>query len=178
MPWKHSWPTHELKQSRDWLKEQREHLVNLPSYPSDSLSDRDLVEGYLSRYLSLRATGHIELVVETVIREFARAQASPSVVNFIEQGLFKGRNVKADTLIERLGVFDSSLKEQLRHFLEEGNPPRKSTLNAMVKSRNSIAHGVSEKMTVSKALENSQLSLELTKFLVELFNDKINRNNI
>lgn len=160
MSWTKAWPSQEIQFSRTKLQELRNLLDKLPSESNE-------VSVELSRFLVVRATGYVENTFEKCILHFAESHSRAEVAQFVENQLFKGRNVSSKVLVERMGWLSAAWGGDLDDFLSEDDGYRARELNFMVDRRNKIAHGRSESVNRTKALALADMALELGDWLLE-----------
>jgi hypothetical protein len=119
------------------------------------------VEQALSRFLVVRACGHIEFTFDEAFCSLAESRSSPSVAGYVRSGFFRGSNPKPSRLAETLSKFDPSLATVITAQLEAGDQRLSRELSFMVDRRNKIAHGQSENVSRRRALQLGEVALEV-----------------
>lgn len=92
----------------------------------------------LTRYLCVLLSGFIEQSVRTVYAEYARAKATPAIVNFVESELESFQNPKMGKLLDLTGKFSPVWRAELA---EKTQGQIREQIDAIVSNRNRIAHG-------------------------------------
>lgn len=156
------WPTWQLVDSRQKLCELRESLEQLPRDVSED------VQTHLSRFLVIRACGHIEYSLDQATSSFVARKASPDVHKYIEASLFRGQNPAPGRLIEKMSRFSNQWGAQLTEKLDENDGLLRRELEFLVDRRNRIAHGQSEGISRSKALMLCGYALEITDEILRM----------
>lgn len=159
-----SWPPHEVALSRERLNKLSDLISNL------SLQTDDDTRNALSRFLVVRACGHLELAIDECISKFAEAKSHPIVASHVRGGLFKGNNPRPNTLVERMGRLDSQWAADMQGFLQEDDERRWRELAFLVDRRNAISHGRNENVTTRKSLDLSTLSIEVSDKVAVIIN--------
>lgn len=160
-----SWPTLKMQANRNRLKELRTTLDELPMEPPE-------VGAHLARFLVVRSTGYIEHTFESCIHNFADAHSHPIVANHVISGLYKGRNARPGTLVDRIGVLSEEWSELLVAYLDDDDASVRRELEYMVDRRNRIAHGESESVNRRKAIGLADVALGLGSFLTDLMDPR------
>lgn len=92
-----------------------------------------------AKYLCVLACGHLEVAVETILRDYATSASNPSVARFAG---FAIRHVlkspKVDNVLDVVGSFNPAWKNDLEAKVEG---EVKESVNSMVGQRHLIAHG-------------------------------------
>ncbi|MEK7994879.1 MAG: HEPN domain-containing protein [Planctomycetota bacterium] len=101
----------------------------------------------LARYLCVLISGFLEQAVVELLLEHTRRRAAPSVQRHVESQLRRFTSAKAQRLVELLGSFDAEWRMNLETFLVD---ERKDAVDSIVDLRNSIAHGRSVGVTISR----------------------------
>ncbi|NJL90731.1 MAG: hypothetical protein HC916_13775 [Coleofasciculaceae cyanobacterium SM2_1_6] len=133
-----------------------------------SPDDTDL-QAHWARYLCILVSGFLENSISTIHIEYAQKKATPQIVNFVEKRLEKFQNPRMEKVFQLMDSFDKKWGEQLRTRTEG---EIKDAVNAIVDSRNSIAHGKSvgiSYITIKNYYESS-------KKLLDILEDILNSN--
>lgn len=161
MAWPGAWPSHVLAESRRRLSELRSELDALPEVTSAE------VEQALSRFLVVRACGHLEFTFEEAFCAYAESRASPSVANYVRSGFFRGSNPNPSRLTVTLGKLDPALAAPIVSLLEGDDQRLSRELSFLVDRRNKIAHGQSENVSRSRALQLADVALNVGDALIQ-----------
>lgn len=161
MAWPGSWPSHALTQSRERLVELRNTVNELPSTTPSA------TEGALSRFLVVRACGHIEFTFDEAFCSFAESKSSPAIASFVRSQFFRGSNPSAERLSQTLRKLDETRAERFTAFVEDHDGELQRELSFLLDRRNKIAHGQSESVGRVKAIALSNVSLRLADWLLD-----------
>lgn len=155
MAWQGSWPSHVIAESR-------RRLIDL-SHELNGLADNSSaeVEQAISRFLVVRACGHIEFTFEESFCAFTESRSSPNVASFVRSGFFRGSNPKPTRLTETLRKLDPAISGTIVAYLEADDQRLSRELSFMVDRRNKIAHGQSENVSRRRALQLAEVALEI-----------------
>ena len=161
MVWTGAWPSQNLTLSRRKLTELRQTANSL-----DNQVDDQVIKA-MANFLIIRSTGHIEFTVDTCIHSFALAKSHRDIAQYVESGLFRGRNPSAGKLVEHLGRMSSSWGTDLSHHLSDDDEKIKRELDFLVSRRNLIAHGKNENVGMLKSLQLCDVALEIGDWIVQ-----------
>lgn len=112
----------------------------------------------LSRLLVIPSAGYIEAGVAVCIRSYLQSKAHPSVASFGATWLKGGRNPSHGNLVDILQRFNNEWASQFDVLLSANDGRLKRELSFLVERRNQIAHGSSEGINQSKAVELSEIA--------------------
>lgn len=160
MNWERSWPSLELKQSRDSLLELRA-LVALGSAEDAS------VLAQLARFLTIRSTGHVEFTFDKCVQHYAEAKSHPNIVRYVTSSLFRGKSVRPNILIERMDDVDATWAVELTDFLKLDDEQLYRELAFMVDKRNRIAHGQNHGLGTKKAIDLCDVAVAVADWIVK-----------
>lgn len=164
MVWQGAWPSHEMNQSKKKLIELRTEL---------NKSDTEMpteIRAALSRFLIVRACGHVEFTFVEAFCGFTESRSSPMVAKYIRKGFDRGLNPRSWRLIETVERLDSSFSSLFTEYLNEDGKLRKEDLEDLVSLRNAIAHGKREGANTARALKLADFSIELSDWLGNILN--------
>lgn len=159
MTWPGAWPTHEVHTSRERLVELRDTVS------SSDLDENPLVESALTRFLVVRACGHVEITFDESFCALAVSKSSPDIAGFVRSQFFHGANPTAKRISETLGKLDRSRASRFDAMADEDDGRMKRQLALLVDRRNRIAHGQSENVTRRVSLDLADLALRLGDWL-------------
>ena len=113
-----------------------------------SLAGTDLeLQSDMARYLCVLISGYLEQAIIELLLEHTRQRAQPSVLRHVEQRLRRFANPKVQRISDLMGGFDSDWRVQLEAFAVD---ERRDAENSVVDLKNTIAHGQSVNVTLSR----------------------------
>ena len=156
------------------ISESRRKLTDLWG-ELDGLSDgtSSEVEQAISRFLVVRACGHIEFTFEEAFCAMAESRSSPSVASYVRSGFFRGSNPKPSRLTDTLGKFDPVIARLMAEHLEAGDQRLSRELSFLVDRRNKIAHCQSENVSRRRALQLGEVALEIGDAVTAVLDPRI-----
>jgi hypothetical protein len=119
----------------------------------------------LARYLCVLVSGFLEQAVIELLLEHIRGRSSASVQQYAERQLRRVTNLKAQRLIDLFGSFDPNWQSDLEQYLVDEN---KDAVNTVVDLRNTIAHGRSAPVTMSRVRKYSEAVNRVVDHLADL----------
>jgi hypothetical protein len=128
------------------------------------------IQSWLSRLLVIRSCGYLEQVVAEVFRDYVRNKSGGLVRAFAHSWLERSRNPSPDNLIELIGRFDSTISNEFTNILDGDDGRLRREVGLLVDRRNRIAHGLSEGITQSKALQLKDVACEVADWFILRFN--------
>ncbi len=164
--WSEAWPSRELSNAKRALDSTRT-LVEQPTGEQP-----DEVTRALSRYLTVRACGYLETVVDQCCGALLSSKSAPRAAAFGQSWLGTGRNPSPGKLCDLVGRFDRSWADDLRRLLEENDERLRRELSFMVDRRNKIAHGASEGLTSRRALNLVDCANEVASWFIATFDPR------
>lgn len=160
MKWSGSWPTHALAMSRTRLEELKDE-ADLRSNVSSEIDQA------ISRFLVVRACGHIEFSFEEAFCEYASVQSSAKVGAFVRSQSFRGANPNPARIIKTLDHLDGDLARRFEEYIDQDDQELRRELALLVDRRNKIAHGQNEGVTRRKALDLADVALRISDWLID-----------
>lgn len=121
----------------------------------------------LARYCCLRVTGFLEQALLVLGIEHLRRLASGTPQNFGLSFLDKSNNPTAEAVLKYVGRFDATWRTELEAHLADDE--RGQDLNALVGTRNQIAHGRSQGISIQRVKEHRANVDVLIDFLLDRF---------
>ncbi len=161
MAWQGAWPSHVIAESRRKLVGLRDELSNMGAEVGSE------IEQAVSRFLVVRACGHIEFTFEEAFCAYTASRSSPEVASFVRSGFFRGSNPKPSRLTDALDRLDPSLAARVKAHLDAEDQRVSRELSFMVDRRNKIAHGQSENVGRRRALQLSEIALGISDVVTE-----------
>lgn len=153
MGWQGAWPPQDVSQSRSRLLELRRVV--------DSFDGEDGAHSAMGRFLVVRSCGHIEYTFDACLADFAERSSHPAIASHVRGGLFRGRNPRPDDLVDRMTRMRPAWGASLASFMDENDGRLRRELSLLVDRRNSISHGQNEGIGVRKALDLSDMAIEV-----------------
>jgi hypothetical protein len=133
---------------------------------AEAHSDLD-VRGDAAKYCCMRVTGFLEQALLVLGIEHVRRLASGTPQNFALSFLDKSSNPTAEAVLKYVGRFDPDWGADLHALLEEDE--RGQDLNALVGTRNQIAHGRSQGISIQRVKQHRANVDSVIDFLVTRF---------
>lgn len=141
-----SWPPSLVIELRSGLDALAQAVRDRP----DARSDEEHI--WLTRFLVVRTCGYLEQVSHEAAREYIQGKAGGMVRSFAMSWMERSRNPTPDRLLELVGRFDSSIRDDLKALLDADDQRLHRELSMLVDRRNRIAHGLNEGLGSQKAL--------------------------
>jgi RiboL-PSP-HEPN len=160
------WPPLEVTRLRAGLDETA-RLVEHPEYDLDRHLE---VHQSLCRFLVLRSCGYLERSTQEICRAYVRAKSGGPVRSFAHSWLERSGNPRPEYLEQLVARFDGAMGDEFRQFIEEADGRIKREIGALVGYRNLIAHGLSEGINRTKAIQYKDVVCEVTDWFILRFN--------
>jgi hypothetical protein len=93
-----------------------------------------------AKYLCVLTSGYLESALCALILGYTQSRCSPEIASFVEKQLGPWTNPKTEKIIDLLGAFSQTWREDLTAYLVD---ERKDSVNSLVTLRHKIAHGES-----------------------------------
>jgi hypothetical protein len=151
------------------LKHNLDQLAELLAEPKVRTLDPD-IQPWLSRLLVVRTCGYLEQVAAEVCRYFINGRSGGLVRVFASSWMERSRNPSPENLLALIGRFDADMSYEFESMLNNDDGRLKRELSLLVDRRNKIAHGLSEGITPSKALQLKDVAYELADWFILRFN--------
>lgn len=158
--WATAWPSQRIQQLEASLKQVRS-LVESPS-----VGEPDDVTRALARFLVVRASGFLEQVSEECCRAYISSKAAPKVHDFATSWLGYGNNPSPDRLVTLVQRFSHEWGEELRLSFEAEDQRLRRSIALLVSRRNQIAHGESDGMGATRALELAKDAMDVADWFI------------
>ncbi|MBX3100567.1 MAG: hypothetical protein KF761_13430 [Salinibacterium sp.] len=155
MTWPGAWPSHILATSRQRLAELQLEVDSLPSDVSVA------TEQAMTRFLVVRACGHIEFTFDEAFCSYAESKSSPPIAAFVRSQFFRGSNPSAERIEVGLRKLDPARADRFVLLIDAEDQKVRRELGFLVDRRNKIAHGQSESVARRKALDLADIALSL-----------------
>jgi RiboL-PSP-HEPN len=131
----------------------------------DQLPFDDVLRSHWAKYLSIITSGYLEVVIRTVLAEYAKRCANEHVAAYAEAQLGNFQNPSVDKILVVLAQFDPAWVNQLEDFWKE---ERKAAVASVVNVRHHAAHGRHFGTTIAQMREYHRRINEVVRFLDEL----------
>ncbi|MFC7380088.1 HEPN domain-containing protein [Brevundimonas sp. GCM10030266] len=127
-------------------------------------------QAHWAKYISVLTSGYLEQSLKEVLLDHSSRTASPRVARYVEQSWSNSRNMNTEAICTLLGRFDGNWRASFEAWLIE-DEKRKGCINAVVDSRNKIAHGEESNttgVTMHTVSERFQCACGLVDLVEEL----------
>lgn len=105
------------------------------------------LQGDFARYLCILVANYIENAVVTLLIDYVRRSASPSVVQFVEGRLERFTNANATRIKELVGAFNPDWRRKMDVVIVD---EREAALNSVIAIRHQVAHGESGSVSYAR----------------------------
>lgn len=164
--WTDAWPSIEIVNLGRSIHEVK-RLVRKPPE-----GQPDEVTRALSRFLVVRSSGYLEQVVRECCLAYISSKSQPQVAAFATGAFGTHLNPKPDRLIDIVRAFDATWAEELEELFDEEDQFLRREVALLVDRRNKIAHGLSEGVTSSKALDLFDAAEQIAFWFVGCFDPR------
>ena len=166
MPAVLAWPSLPIANLERRLK----RFAALIEHPAPN--EPDEVTQALARFLVVRTCGHLEKTVQQCCLAYVHNKSFGRVRFFSASWLKKVENPTPDNLVQLVGRFDSSLRDELSALFEDNDGELRREVSLLVEKRNAIAHGESDGIGSRKALDLLNYSRILTDWFIRNFDPR------
>ncbi|GAB3574614.1 hypothetical protein GCM10027406_04900 [Leifsonia lichenia] len=160
MAWPGAWPSYALATSRTRLEELIEEVDALDVEVSSGTDQA------MSRFLVVRACGHIEFTFDEAFCAFAESKSSPIIATFVRTQFFRGANPGPKRISDTLRKLEPVRADRFDQFIDDNDQRLRRELSFLVDRRNKIAHGQSETVRKRRALDLAGVALEIADWVV------------
>jgi len=151
------------------LKTNLNSLADLVDRPPAHIDDPE-IQSWLCRILVVRSCGYLEQVTLEVCRSYIAQKSGGLVRTFAQSWLERSRNPTPVNLEELVGRFDALICDEFKVMLDADDGRLRREVGFLVDRRNKIAHGISESVNRSKALQLKSIACELADWFILRFN--------
>lgn len=151
------------------LKTNLDSLAALVDHPPRSADDPE-IQTWLCRILVVRSCGYLEQVTVEVCRSYIGQRSGGLVRTFAQSWLERSRNPSPINLEDLVGRFDANICDEFKTLLDADDGRLRREISFLVDRRNKIAHGISEGVNRSKALQLKDIACELADWFILRFN--------
>lgn len=106
------------------------------------------LQASLARYACVLASSYLEAAFREMVLSFARAQASPSVVKYVDSTLSTFRDPNMEKILQLLGRLGAKYRETLEVQI---SGKLKDSVDSISANRNNIAHGRRSGISLAQA---------------------------
>lgn len=150
------------------LDECRDELQTITALLT-GLGDEARPAPYIKKYAVIRATGSIEAGFKQIIADRVDQDSHAQLKNFVAK---KIRNSSSNPKLEIIQNMISEFDDRWRVRFDEkmalaDQPTLKGALTALVKARNSFAHGGAEELPIERTVECFEFGCKVLKILDE-----------
>jgi len=133
---------------------------------AESATDLD-VRADLAKYSCMRVTGFLEQALTTLGVDLVRRLSSGVPQSFALSHLDKSFNPTTEPVLKYVGRFDPAWRQELEGLLAADE--RGQQLNALVGTRNQIAHGRNQGIDIQRVKEHRRTVDAIVDHLLEKF---------
>jgi hypothetical protein len=149
------------------IKRLRENLEDLYVRADPrSIPDPEIASD-LGRYLCIRVSGYLEQATSVIMRDYCHKNSGGNVQQFAISWLERMPNMSSDALLKLVGRFNETWEKELENFLSQEE--RKGSLNALIKIRNNVAHGIPQGLSRENAWSYYRVAEEIIEWLLDHF---------
>jgi hypothetical protein len=143
-------------------------LTDVVSDESKDLSVES--RSWLGKLLVVRSSGYLEQVVSECVRGHVEGKSGGMVRTFARSWLERTRNPSPSNLLDLVGRFDQSMKDELEGLFDADDGRLKRDLSFLVAMRNHVAHGLNDNVGPIRSLELCGVAQEVADWFVLRFN--------
>jgi len=148
------------------VSQQIQRLQNLFSKTSDACGNNPELQSEWAKYLCVLSAGFIERALQEIIIEYANSKVSKPAARFIIIRISKVKNPKCSTILEVLGAFKESWRNDVNEYLEVDG--RRDAIDTLMDNRHKIAHGQSERSGAITRVRVEEYFKKAVKVLEEI----------
>lgn len=145
-------------------------LVERPEYDLDKNLE---VHQSLCRFLVVRSCGYLETSTVETCRAYVNAKSGGPVRSFAHSWLERSGNPSPVYLIQLIGRFNPTMANEFEQFIAEEDGRIKRDIDFLVNRRNRIAHGESEGINQTRAIQLKETSCEVADWFILRFNPNL-----
>lgn len=124
---------------------------------TESLDESNFLKSELSRYICIRVSGLIEQTVRDFYEEYTESKSSPNVSRYVSRKMKSFQNPNIQKVIDLAQDFSEDWAAEIDALDVE----IKDAVKSIVDTRNSVAHGGEQGMTLNKAKDYYRRVLKL-----------------
>lgn len=166
---KHSWPPYGLSNAEKSLDD----LADSVRHPPQNRTDDEQI--WLTRFLIVRACGYLEQAVHQAALSHLEARSGGTARAFALSWLSRSRNPSPENVLQLLGRFDASLREEFLEMLDDNGGELRRELSVLMGRRHGIAHGLNEGLGSRRALELVAVAKQVADWFLLVMNPDVSR---
>lgn len=143
-------------------------LAEVVSDESKSLSAES--RSWLGKLLVVRSSGYLEQVISECLRGHVEGKSGGIVRTFARSWLERTRNPSPSNLLDLVGRFDQSMRDELEAVLSSDDGRLTRDLSFLVANRNYVAHGLNDNVGANRSLELCGVAQEVADWFILRFN--------
>src|SRR5438132_12221520 len=118
-----------------------------------------------AKYLCVLVSGFFENALVALILDYVERRSAPEVMSFVERQLGPWTNPKSEKVIDLLGAFAPTWRDDLSAYLID---QRKDSVNSLVALRHKVAHGEPVGRSMSQVRQHYKAINEVIEHVADL----------
>lgn len=155
------------------LRQALDDVCKLVEHPEYDLDKNLEVHQALCRFLVVRSCGYLETATVEICRAYVEAKSGGPVRTFAHSWLERSGNPGTGYLKKLIGRFDSALANEFKEFIADDDGRIRRETDFLVDRRNKIAHGQSEGINQTRAIQLKEISCEVADWFILRFNPNL-----
>jgi hypothetical protein len=156
------------------LRQALDDVSRLVAHPEYDLDKNLEAHQALCRFLVIRSCGYLETSTIEICRAYVQAKSGGPVQSFAHSWLVRsGANPTIDYLGKFIERFDPALANEFKQFVAEDDSRIQRDIDFLVSRRNRIAHGESEGINRTRAIQLKEVSCEVADWFILRFNPNL-----
>lgn len=155
------------------LRRTLDDVCRLVKHPEYDLDKNLEAHQALCRFLVVRSCGYLETSTVEICRAYVYAKSGGPVRSFAHSWLERSGNPKPEYLIQFIGRFDMAMANEFERFIADDDGRIKRDIDFLVSRRNRIAHGESEGINQTRALQLKEVSCDVADWFILRFNPNL-----
>lgn len=155
------------------LRQALDEVCKLVKYPEYDLDKNLEVHQALCRFLVVRSCGYLETSTVEICRAYVQAKSGGPVRSFAHSWLERSGNPRTEYLGKLIGRFDPTMAKEFKQFIMDEDGRIRREIDFLVDRRNKIAHGQSEGINQTRAIQLKEISCEVADWFVLRFNPNL-----
>lgn len=152
------------------LRQALDDVCKLVTHPEYDLDKNLEAHQALCRFLVVRSCGYLETSTVEICRAYVQAKSGGPVRSFAHSWLERSGNPSITYLGKFIGRFDPALANEFKQFIADDDGRIERDIDFLVSRRNRIAHGESEGINQTRAIELKETSCEVADWFILRFN--------
>lgn len=155
------------------MRQGLDDVCKLVTHPEYDLDQNLEVHQSLCRFLVVRSCGYLETSTVEICRAYVHAKSGGPVRSFAHSWLERSGNPNPKYLVQLIGRFDSAMANEFEQFIADDDGRIKRDIDFLVSRRNRIAHGESEGINRTRAIQLKEISCEVADWFILRFNPNL-----